>query len=279
MLQTRAKGLKFIKSNDPVLVRQGYTAREKPPNEGQRIVSRIAIIPARGGSKRIPRKNIRDFFGQPIIAYPIRAALDSGCFDEVMVSTEDEEIAEVARKFGASVPFMRSAENAQDHIGTVEVLLEVLEQYAEQGRGFSDLCCMYPCNPFATPDIIRESFEFYQEVEKKARGAFIVTEINPNVWRGFRVRDNKFSMLWPENYHQRTQDLETFFVDAAQLYWLNPRVLYGQKRLFSEDGAMLVRSALEAQDIDTEEDWQLAEVKYQAWRNHLTRRERANSAS
>jgi pseudaminic acid cytidylyltransferase len=229
---------------------------------------RIAIIPARGGSKRIPRKNIRDFNGMPIIGYAIAAARDSGCFDEVMVSTDDQEIADIARQFGASVPFMRSAKNGGDHICTVPVLLEVLSEYSRQENAFTDVCCIYPCNPFLTAAKIKDGLD--KHTESRSDSTFPVVKYSYPPQRALRLDGwgTGIEMIHPENYESRSQDLDPIFHDAGQFYWLRTMALAMQQKLFMKRSTPLIYSELEVQDIDTLEDWTLAEVKYQLWRNN-----------
>lgn len=226
---------------------------------------KLAIIPARGGSKRIPRKNIKDFQGMPIIGYAILAACDAG-FDDVMVSTDDAEIANVARQFGASVPFMRSSANSGDHIGTVPVLLEVLECYSKKYKvSFSDICCIYPCNPFLTTKKLQHGLD--RHIKSKAESTFPVVRYSYPPQRGLMFFNTEFQMIWPENYHARSQDLQAIYHDTGQFYWLNVEALSKQKKLFMAKSTPLIYPETEVQDIDTLEDWTLAEVKYQLWRN------------
>lgn len=175
----------------------------------------IAIIPARGGSKRIPRKNIKPFMGKPIIAYSIEAALQSGLFDEVMVSTDDEEIAEIACKYGAQVPFMRSAEMSNDYAGTADVILEVLRMYKEQGREFETVCCIYSTAPFVTPERLREA---YGKMNSEIDSVFTCVAYSYPIQRSLHIVDGKIGMVYPEYESSRSQDLETIYHDAGQFY-------------------------------------------------------------
>jgi N-acylneuraminate cytidylyltransferase len=230
---------------------------------------RLAIIPARGGSKRIPRKNIKDFQGMPIIGYAIDAARKSGCFDEVMVSTEDWEIREIAEQLGAVIPFYRSARNANDHIGTVPVLLEVLERYAREiGSSFTDVCCIYPCNPFLTAEKLKGGLD--KHAKSRADSTFPVVKYSYPPQRALRLDGwgTGIEMIHPENYESRSQDLDPIYHDAGQFYWLRTLALAEQQKLFMKRSTPLIYSELEVQDIDTLEDWTLAEVKYQLWRNN-----------
>lgn len=220
----------------------------------------VAIITARGGSKRIPRKNIRDFLGKPIIAYSIAAALEAGWFAEVMVSTDDQEIAAIARSLGAQVPFMRSAENSNDFAGTTEVIREVVLEYRKAGKSFDSLCCIYPTAPFITAAKIREGMSLLE-----ATGADCVLPVvafTYPIQRSLRIEDGRAIMFWPENYAKRSQDLERAYHDCGQFYCLNTASLMEQMKLFAERTIPIVVSELEVQDIDNEEDWKVAEMKY-----------------
>ena len=177
----------------------------------------LAVITARGGSKRIPRKNIKEFCGKPIIAYSIEVALASKMFDEVMVSTEDAEIAEIAKQYGAKVPFLRSKEVANDHATTAEVLLEVLEQYKIRGKEFTYACCIYPTAPFVTEEKLRIGIKMLQQ--SNVDSVIPVTEFSYPTMRGLYVRDGKISYAFPEYEKIRSQDIETMYHDCGQFYW------------------------------------------------------------
>lgn len=221
----------------------------------------LAIITARGGSKRIPRKNIRNFCGKPILAYSIEAAVTSGIFERVMVSTEDEEIAEVAREYGAEVPFMRSAENAGDYATTNEVVKEVLESYAKLGEYFDVACCIYPTAPFLTADKLKTAVELLEE--KNADSVVPVVKFSFPPQRCVVMEEGMIQFKWPEYMLTRSQDLQPYYHDAGQFYCLRTERFLKQNRLFMEKTAPLLLDELEVQDIDTEEDWQIAELKYQ----------------
>lgn len=221
----------------------------------------VAIITARGGSKRIPRKNVKEFLGKPILLYSIEAAINSGIFDEVMVSTEDEEIMELARKAGAKVPFVRSQEAANDFSTTTDVLLEVLESYKKIGEEFEYACCLYPTAPFTTAKCLKEAMEMLEE--KDVDSVIPVVRFGFPPQRGLVVREDKVEFKWPEHMFTRSQDLEPFYHDSGQFYCLRVDSFLEQKRLFMENTLGYVRSELEVQDIDTLEDWKLAELKYQ----------------
>lgn len=223
-------------------------------------MSAVAIITARGGSKRIPRKNVRPFLGRPIIAYSIEAALASGIFDEVMVSTEDEEIAEIARSRGAAVPFLRSPETADDHATTAQVIEEVLRAYLEQGRAFDLACCIYPTAPFVTAQRLRDAFA--RLTESGADGAMPVARFSFPIWRAFRMEGGRLAYIWPENAPRRSQDLEPAWHDAGQFYFLRTEPFLETGTLVGPNTIGIETNEMQVQDIDDETDWQLAELKY-----------------
>ncbi|MEZ0609568.1 pseudaminic acid cytidylyltransferase [Fibrella sp. WM1] len=219
----------------------------------------LCIIPARGGSKRIPRKNIRPFLGSPIIAYSIRAAQESGLFDEVMVSTDDAEIAQMAQLYGAAVPFARSAETATDHATTGAVLTEVLQTYAQQGHTFERACCLYPTAPFVTPDRLREAFGKLETGDFDA--VFPVVRYSFPVQRSVIMQGDRLAWLYPEFAQTRSQDLQPIYHDAGQFYWFNVPRFLDSGQLLTANTSGLEIPELETQDIDTLTDWQLAEMK------------------
>lgn len=180
-------------------------------------MSKIAIIPARGGSKRVPRKNIKCFFGKPILAYSIEAALKSKYFDEVIVSTDDEEISQIAIKYGASVPFYRSKENSDDYSGLAEVLIEVLNQYKKRkNKIFEHTCCILATAPFLNSKMISSCFDLMQK--KNADAAFPVAKYSYPIQRSLKISKNYTEMVWPENYLKRSQDLQPRYYDAGLFY-------------------------------------------------------------
>ena len=221
----------------------------------------LCIIPARGGSKRIPRKNIKPFLGRPIMAYSIEAALKSGLFDEVMVSTDDEEFAEVARQSGASVPFLRSAVTANDYATTVDVLLEVVDTYRQQGKSFDTVCCLYSTAPFVTPERLIEA---YEKLSDKVDGCFTIVEYSYPIQRSLRINESGLvEMKYPEHLKSRTQDLEKVYHDAGQFYIMKTIVMEQEKTVWCKRTEPIILSELEVQDLDTLTDWHLAEMKYQ----------------
>lgn len=225
----------------------------------------VAIITARGGSKRIPRKNIKDFCGKPIMAYSIEAAKESGLFDEVMVSTDDGEIAEVARKYGANVPFMRSAATSDDYATTADVIREVLGEYEKQGKNFGWVCCIYPTAPFVTAKKLRDSFSYLRA--KNANALVPVVRFSYPPQRCVVIANGLLQYKWPENVRARSQDLEPYYHDAGQYYfWKTEEFSEGM----IENTVPFVLNDLEVQDIDNLEDWRLAEIKYRMMQEGLT---------
>lgn len=224
----------------------------------------LCIIPARGGSKRIPRKNIKSFMGKPIIAFSIEAAKASGLFDEVMVSTDDEEFADVARQYGASVPFLRSEKTSNDFAGTEDVMLEVLDEYKKLGKEFDNFCCLYSTAPFVTADRLKEAYKLLND---DVDAAFTVVQYSYPVQRSLKKNAKGFvEMNFPQYYDARTQDLEPFYHDAGQFYFVKTRVFRDEFTLWCKRTAPLVLSELEVQDLDTLTDWQLAEMKFKLTR-------------
>ncbi len=223
-------------------------------------MSSIAIITARGGSKRIPRKNIREFCGKPILAYSIQAARECGLFDRVMVSTDDEEIGETARRYGAEVPFRRSEEAAGDVATTSSVLLEVLGEYEKRGECFDTLCCVYPTAPFVTAERLRQAVSLLEE--SGADSVLPVVRFSFPPQRCVVMQEGRLQFKWPEYAQTRSQDLEPFYHDAGQYYCLRVKSFLEQRALVMDHTVPLILPEMEIQDIDTEEDWELAQVKY-----------------
>ena len=220
----------------------------------------LAVITARGGSKRIPRKNIKEFCGQPIITYSIKAALESGVFEEVMVSTDDAEIAEIAKGAGAQVPFMRSSDTANDFATTADVIAEVLESYKQCGKTFDAVCCIYPTAPFVSATKLQNAMNLLEE--KDADSVLPVVRFSFPPQRSVVMEDGFMKFKWPEHALTRSQDLEPFYHDAGQFYCINVNSFAEQKKMVMEKTVPIEMPELEVQDIDTEEDWQIAEVKY-----------------
>lgn len=225
------------------------------------MMETIAIITARGGSKRIPRKNIRDFCGKPIIAYSIEAAKESGLFDEVMVSTDDGEIAEVALRYGAAVPFMRSAETADDFATTEDVLEEVLRNYKIEGRTFSWFACLYPTAPLIGVSRLREAFQLFQDTGTDVVEAVVSFSYPPQ--RGYVLEDGCLRYKWPQFEKSRSQDLEPFYHDAGQFYFYRTEAFWKLRTTTAQMRKVpLILEEAEVQDIDNLSDWKLAEIKY-----------------
>jgi N-acylneuraminate cytidylyltransferase len=220
----------------------------------------LAIITARGGSKRIPRKNIKEFCGQPIMAYSIQAALGAGIFNRVMVSTDDEEIVEVAKRYGAEVPFYRSAETAGDFATTNDVLMEVLEEYEKRGKSFEMACCIYPTAPFVTGEKLRSAMEHLEASD--ADTLIPCTAFSYPPQRAMVIRQDRLSFLYPEYLDSRSQDLEKHYHDAGQFYCFRVEAFRKNKRLMVGNILPFVIPETELQDIDTETDWVIAEMKY-----------------
>ena len=224
-------------------------------------MSAIAIITARGGSKRIPRKNIKEFCGKPIINYSIEAALGSGIFDEVMVSTDDEEIAEIAKAAGAKVPFFRSAETSSDTATTADVLLEVLDEYEKRGQSFEYGCCIYPTAPFITARKLREAMD--ELVKSGAESIVPMQEFSYPPQRGLFIDDKGLvKMLHPEYATTRSQDLQKQYHECGQFYIFRNDAFRIQKDTTMEKSIPYIIDPVESQDIDNESDWLLAELKY-----------------
>jgi pseudaminic acid cytidylyltransferase len=228
-------------------------------------MGRIAIIPARGGSKRIPRKNIRNFLGKPIIAYSIEAAIQSGVFDEVMVSTDDEDIAKLSTTYGASVPFFRSSKTADDFATTAAVLEEVLNAYKDKGREFEYACCIYPTSPLMQIEKLKYAMDLMES--QKFDSVFPILKFSYPIWRSLKIEAGKAFLNWPEYLEVRSQDLPLSFHDAGQFYWLHVASFLKTLSLFTNNSGVLELDELEVQDIDHLTDWKLAELKYQLLKN------------
>jgi len=224
---------------------------------------KIAIIPARGGSKRIPRKNIKPFHGKPIIAYSIEAAVSSGCFDKVIVSTDDAKIAEVAEQYGAEVPFLRPANISDDYATTMDVMHHAITWCMDNGWAVDAVCCLYATAPFVTPEYLRQGldklniglFEFVFSA-----GAFAFP-----IQRAIKISsEGEVSMFSPENEQRRSQDLEEAYHDAGQFYWGKTDAFLERKAIFAKHSSVVILPRNRVQDIDTSEDWKLAEALYSA---------------
>lgn len=225
----------------------------------------LAVITARGGSKRIPRKNIKDFCGKPIITYSIEAALKSNCFDQVMVSTDDLEIAKMAQEYGASVPFMRSAETANDFATIADVLLEVIDKYKSINVNPEFMCCLFPTAPFITAGNLVSGFHQLQK-NKNIDAVFPIVRFSFPIQRALRLRNNQLTYFNPECALMRSQDLEPAYHDAGQFYWYRVQACIKNKFSLSDRAAGMILPESQAQDIDNNDDWVLAEMKFQVTR-------------
>ncbi|MGQ0429828.1 MAG: pseudaminic acid cytidylyltransferase [Gammaproteobacteria bacterium] len=231
----------------------------------------IAIIPARGGSRRIPRKNLRGFHGQPILGYSIRTAHDCGLFAEIMVSTENDEIAEIARGFGATIPFRRSPATAGDFATTLDVLREVIAGYRAQGRQFETLCCLYPTAVLTDPETLKAGYTLLSHSRDAACVVPVVRYGHP-VQRALAIRGGRLAPLQPEFTSTRSQDLEPTYHDAGQWYWMRTRTLDDPDfAILGPATVPLVLDAMQVQDIDDEQDWAMAEAKYTLLRRRRAR--------
>ncbi len=220
----------------------------------------LAIIPARGGSKRIPKKNIKDFLGKPIIAYSIETALKSKLFCKVIVSTDDDEIAQMAKKWGAEVPFIRPKELADDYTGTSSVTKHALNWYKEHGRNYDYACTIYATAPLLQSKYLIKGFEKLQNSD--ATNAFSATSMPFPIQRTFKITSNgRCEMFWPENFMKRSQDLDHAYQDAGQFYWIKLGKI-SNEIMFGKDSIPIVLPRHLVQDIDTLEDWQRAELMF-----------------
>jgi pseudaminic acid cytidylyltransferase len=222
--------------------------------------SAIAIIPARGGSKRIPRKNARLFCGRPIIEYSIRAAIESRCFAEVMVSTDCDDIATIARDCGAAIPFKRSEINSNDYATTADVLEEVLTQYAQLGRQFQYGCCIYPTAPFVTGQMLKDSMN--ELTSQNLDSVVPIVKFSYAIQRAFKITNGLLAYAQPEHASTRSQDLEAMYHDAGQFYCFEIKKFLKNKSLITSNTRGVVISEINAHDIDTEDDWKIAELKW-----------------
>ena len=228
---------------------------------------KIAVIPARGGSKRIPRKNIKDFCGKPMIAWSIASAKASGMFDHIIVSTDDVEIAEVAKQWGAEVPFMRSAELSNDYAGTTEVIAHATQWALEQGWPVTAVCCIYATAPFLQVDDLKQGLEALESGDWEY--AFAATDFAAPIFRSFKQRaDGGIEMFFPDHFLTRSQDLPTALHDAGQFYWGRPSAWMEGKRIFDRHSMPIVIPRWRVQDIDEQDDWIRAEKSFNQLRGH-----------
>jgi N-acylneuraminate cytidylyltransferase len=223
---------------------------------------RIAIIPARGGSKRIPKKNIKLFAGLPILAWSIRAAIESQCFDKIIVSTDDLEIQKIANMYGADTPFLRPANLSGDHIGTIPVIAHAIDWFIKNSYEISEACCIYATAPFIMADDLRRSLDLLSRSD--ADYVFSVTDFNFPIKRAIRLNSKeRVQMLHPEFFYARSQDLEKAWHDAGQFYWGKSKAWLDQTPIFGEKSTVLKLPNYRVQDIDTLDDWQRAELLFE----------------
>ena len=224
---------------------------------------KLAVIPARGGSKRIPRKNIKLFCGKPMLAWSIEAALAAGCFDKIVVSTDDEEIAQVAISCGADVPFLRPQELSGDHITTIPVVSHAIEWLQSHGEWPVAVCCIYATAPFLRVEDLRKGLQDFEKTG--ADYAFSATRYEFPIQRAIRIaKSGRVEMLFPDRFNTRSQDLEETYHDAAQFYWGRSQAWLSGKVIFSEVAVPVILPHHRVQDIDTPEDWERAEWMFKS---------------
>lgn len=224
---------------------------------------KLAVIPARGGSKRIPRKNIKEFCGKPMIVWSIEAAIESDCFDQIIVSTDDAEIADVARQYGATVPFIRPVELSDDHTGTIPVIRHAIEWLKDRAQIAEQVCCLYATAPFVTAEGIRRGMSTLADTD--CDYAFSVTSYAFPIQRAIRLTEQgRVEMFSPEHFNTRSQDLEEAYHDAGQFYWGRAEAWLNNRMIFSPASASVVLPRHCVQDIDTPEDWARAEWLFKA---------------
>lgn len=225
-------------------------------------MSNICIIPARGNSKRIAKKNIKHFLGKPIIAYSIEAAIKSGLFDEVMVSTDNKEIAGIAKTYGAKIPFYRSKKNSDDFATTYDVIEEVIKKYINEGKEFKNICCIYSCAPFVTESKLNLGFK--KLIENTFDTVFPIIEYSFPIERAVKITNGKITPLDAKYLDTRSQDLTKSYHDAGQFYWMKTQKILASNKIITDNCGGIVITELEGQDIDTEIDWNLAEMKFKS---------------
>ncbi|WP_085301675.1 pseudaminic acid cytidylyltransferase [Colwellia polaris] len=221
----------------------------------------IAIIPARGGSKRIPRKNIKNFYGKPLIAYSIEAAKKSGCFDRIIVSTDDSEIATTALEYGAEVPFIRPNNISDDFATTLDVINHAVKFCIESEMDVNYVCCIYATAPFLLPEDLIKGLTYLKN-DQSLNYAFSATNFSFPIQRAIKLTDNKVEMFQPEHLNTRSQDLEEAYHDAGQFYWGKKDAFLEAKPFFDEKSVIVKLPRDRVQDIDTPEDWDFAEKLY-----------------
>lgn len=223
---------------------------------------KICVIPARGGSKRIPRKNIKQFYGKPIIAWSIEAAIKSNCFERIVCSTDDDEIASVAREYGVEIPFLRPAELSDDYTGTIQVVAHAIDYLQKQGTNIELVCCIYATAPFIQAEDLKESLK--QIENEDTNYCFSVTSYPFPIQRSIRItEENRFEMFQPGMFNKRSQDLEEAYHDAGQFYWGKTTAWLETEEMFSLKSTPYILPRYLVQDIDTEEDWLQAELMFE----------------
>lgn len=237
-----------------------YSAEQNADTCRRARMKTLAIITARGGSKRIPRKNIKEFCGKPILAYSIESAIQSGIFDTVMVSTDDEEIAQIAKGYGAEVPFYRSEATSNDYATTNDVLLEVLAEYEKRGQEFEAACCIYPTAPFVTPKKLKQGMEAL--LESNADTLIPVVAFSYPPQRAMVIEEGRLVFKYPEYLDSRSQDLQSHYHDVGQFYLFRVKAFQKNKKLMVGNILPMEVSELQVQDIDNETDWAIAEMKF-----------------
>ena len=220
----------------------------------------ICIIPARGGSKRILKKNIKLFFGKPIIAYSIQAAIDSNIFDEIMVSTDDNEIMKIAIEFGAKVSFLRSNQNSNDFSTLSDVIVEVIEKYTELGKKYENVCCILPTAALVAPKNIIESYSKLMSTNCKA--VIPIIKFSYPIQRSLGLEKGILRMREIQHLRTRSQDLKDYYHDSGQFYWINTEYFLKEKEIFTDKSASFELKEYEVQDVDTLDDWRMLEIKY-----------------
>jgi pseudaminic acid cytidylyltransferase len=226
----------------------------------------IAIIPARGGSKRIPHKNIKYFLGKPIITYSIETAIKSELFDKVIVSTDSEEIANISKKYGAEVPFMRPKEISDDFSTTIDVLKHAANWCLTNFKDVKYICCIYATAPFLQVNYLKEAYEIL--INNHASSIFSVTQFSFPIFRAFKIENGKLKMFWPKHETTRSQDLPEAYHDAGQFYWVDFKKFITKPKIYYSDSLPIILPNYLVQDIDTLEDWDIAELKYRIINNH-----------
>jgi len=224
------------------------------------FMSNLAIIPARGGSQRIPQKNIKDFFGKPIIAYSIEMAIKSNLFDEVMVSTDSPQIVSIVEKFGASIPFQRSEINSNNYATLTDVILEVIQNYTEQGKHFDNLCCILPTAALITKARLIEAYTIFKD--NSLSSIVPVIKFAYPIQRALKNNNGLLQMREPEYIKARSQDLESFYHDSGQFYWIKTKEIIKEKSIFTSKTGFIELHESEAQDVDTLMDWEMLMLKF-----------------